>query len=405
MLIKLFAKLTSFRMQEKNFPEALNPLHNILTVLPCVLFSYDTATCFITLLNNNTEINLAGIFTFDQPENVDNIFQIIPAYNLDSFKVGWNKCIALKENEKYSFVTVIQRKQNTPIHVTINAHSFNTRLENETADKILISLSEMADNCFNASLSHQTSHQETNVFENEQFEFLYKAIHDLQAPLRKLSSFVELLFSKLPVDHNSALDTYKTKINLCKEEMSTLLEDLNTFYQSKQKPNGYCICDLNAVVKTALLKLKELQYINDIMVEYKDLPSVEGDKDQLVILFQKIFLNAFLSERENAKPVINVEAEEPSTEEIDRFHLSEKDKYYKIVIRDGDINFPPEYEEKIFEPFFRFPNRRDRLNNGLSLAICKNIAENQHGKIYASSKENYGTQITLILPAKQQPVC
>lgn len=402
LLIKLFAKLTSFQMQEKNFPEALRLMNNILPAIPCTLLLFDPAESAIRLLSN-TEIDLSEVFVSDDHQNAENIFDVIPATDIEYFKTQWNKCLTIKGNEKYSFVSCIQQN-NVAIQVKIYARTFKRFPEN-SKEYILISFFEIEHSGHDNFTSGLSTVKNRTFFENDQFELLYKATHDLQAPLRKLSTFVDLLFSKLPTEHNSIIDTYKAKISLCKEEMMMMLEDLNILFNSKQKLNHRSVCDLNHVIDSALSGLNNRQYSNHVFAKYQDLPSIEGNREYLTILFQNIFLNALLVERENEKPEINIEAIELKPEEFGHFSLPQKNKYYKVIITDKGTFFSKGCEEKIFEPFFRVPTRNDRKNNGLALAICKSITENHQGKIYAVNDDDYGTQITLILPVKQISVC
>jgi signal transduction histidine kinase len=80
------------------------------------------------------------------------------------------------------------------------------------------------------------------------------------------------------------------------------------------------------------------------------------------------------------------------------FNLPPNKKYYKIEIGDNGIGFNQVNAEKIFEPFVRLHSKSEYEGSGLGLSICKKIADNHDGIIYAEGDENKGSRFTLILP-------
>ena len=80
------------------------------------------------------------------------------------------------------------------------------------------------------------------------------------------------------------------------------------------------------------------------------------------------------------------------------FNLPTNNKYYKIEVSDNGIGFNQVNAEKIFEPFVRLHSKSEYDGSGLGLSICKKIAANHHGIIYAEGDEKEGSRFTLILP-------
>jgi signal transduction histidine kinase len=80
------------------------------------------------------------------------------------------------------------------------------------------------------------------------------------------------------------------------------------------------------------------------------------------------------------------------------FKIPLNKEYYKIEISDNGIGFNQVNAEKIFEPFVRLHSKSEYEGSGLGLSICKKIADNHDGIIYAEGDENKGSRFTLILP-------
>ena len=146
--------------------------------------------------------------------------------------------------------------------------------------------------------------------------------------------------------------------------------------------------------------MKDLLIKEDAAIQYTSLPVIKGDKDQLKVLFRNIILNALANKRKEEKLLVDVNASQMPSEEIENMQLPQTHNYYKITITDNGTGFSNADAKSVFKPFFRLQPKTPYSIHGLELAICKNIAENHEGKIYALSNENIGTQIIIILPFK-----
>ncbi|HEY1870187.1 MAG TPA: ATP-binding protein, partial [Chitinophagaceae bacterium] len=218
----------------------------------------------------------------------------------------------------------------------------------------------------------------------EQFSnFVESAAHDLHAPLRKLSVLVERVFEK-----NSALlegDTkeYVNRIENCIQEMQSLINGLTELARADVNKVFNELCDLNIIVKQTIDALRKDNDDKRIDVELETLPAVKGNKIQFQQLFKNLLENAVKFRRENAPIKIQIKVNSVIDEEKEPVHFAKRKKFYKIEICDNGIGFNQDYAEKIFEPFVRLHPRSKYEGNGLGLSICKKIAENHHGFVYA----------------------
>ena len=232
-----------------------------------------------------------------------------------------------------------------------------------------------------------------NNYKKEQEEFILIASHDLQAPLRKLSTFVERLTNKF-TDLPEEAKTYSERIQAAVTNMRSLIDGLGSLSEVAEAGKNFQKCDLNEV----------LQKVLNVQPEYKaritcsTLPVIEGNCTQLQHLFQNLIDNAIKFKKKDSPLQIVVDAKEINNEEKKSFNLAAHRKYHKIEIADNGIGFEDQYSEKIFQPFQRLHGKAEYEGNGLGLAICKKIAEKHNGMIYAKGNTDSGARFTVILP-------
>jgi PAS domain S-box-containing protein len=162
---------------------------------------------------------------------------------------------------------------------------------------------------------------------------------------------------------------------------------------------------LSGIIKNAResdLYKKTVKVIYDINIP-QDLMSIRGDRIQIIQVMQNLFLNAeaaigVLPPSETGK--ISLQAENTVVEDqIDPSTLLKRGKYVKVFISDNGIGIPPEYKERIFDPYFSTHEKTDRQGLGLGLTLCYSIIKKHGGHIALESEFLKGTTVTLYLPA------
>lgn len=229
-------------------------------------------------------------------------------------------------------------------------------------------------------------------------DFILIASHDLQAPLRKLSTFVERLNSKFK-DLPEEAKTYSERIQSAVISMRSLIDGLSSLSEVTEAEKSFQKCDLNELVQNILT---DIQPGDNVTFTGSKLPVIEGNCTQLKHVFQNILDNAIKFQKKDSRLQITINAEEINEKEKKIFDLPAGKTYYKINIADNGIGFDDEYSEKIFNPFQRLHGRSEYEGNGLGLAICKKIMEKHNGIIYAKSSKDYGSLFILILPATSE---
>lgn len=232
--------------------------------------------------------------------------------------------------------------------------------------------------------------------ENE--EFIHIASHDLQAPLRKLSTFIERLTLKSREDLGEEALIYIEKINRTVAGMRSMIDDLSLLSDIGSADPDFIKCDLNKVMSDTINNLKLLIVENSANIITGSLPAVEADAGQIKVAFKTLIDNAIKFKNKVEPPKIVISSEVVTNEEKSVLHLPADKVYYKIEFADNGIGFKQEYADKIFKPFQRLHGKATYTGNGLGLAICKKIIERHLGIMYANGNENSGARFILILP-------
>ena len=237
-----------------------------------------------------------------------------------------------------------------------------------------------------------------NNCKRENEDFIHIASHDLQAPLRKLSTFVERLTHKSNNILGEEALLYIEKINVTLAHMRSLIGDLSVLSDIAEASMDFTKCDLNEVMKDTVTDIQLLIKENNADIIIQNLPTIDGNPAQLKAAFKNLLDNSIKFKNKNATPQIVITSELLNDEEKVIYDLAVDKVFYKIEFADNGIGFNQEYSDKILKPFQRLHGKAAYTGNGLGLAICKKIIDNHLGIIYAKGNENSGALFVLILP-------
>ncbi|MDB5200071.1 MAG: cph1 4 [Chitinophagaceae bacterium] len=236
--------------------------------------------------------------------------------------------------------------------------------------------SEIRVNKLNENLLKQAKKLEASNAELERYA--YVTSHDLQEPLRMVTSFLQLLQQK----YDQQLDVTAQKyINFAVDgaaRMKILILDLLEFSRISSVMEDHHVIDLNDTIANTRLALKAAIDESQALINVHSLPKVYGNESQLLQLFQNIISNA-IKYKSNVKPVIEIGAIEAPTE-------------WQFYIQDNGIGMDPKFFEKIFIIFQRLHDRKEYEGTGIGLAICKKIVELHGGKIWVESVKGQGSK-------------
>ncbi len=216
-------------------------------------------------------------------------------------------------------------------------------------------------------------------------QFAYVASHDLQEPLRMLSSYSQLLSKRYQGRLDQKADTYIRFIVDGAKRMQVLINDLLTYSRvgTRGKPLGPTDCE--AVLKAALTSLQIAIRESGAVVTQDPLPTVLGEESQLGQLFQNLIGNG-IKYRNSRAPQIHVSCRQKAAD-------------WLFSVKDNGIGIDPQYAERIFIIFQRLHTREEYPGTGIGLAVCKKIVERHGGRIWVESEAGKGATFYFTLPA------
>lgn len=232
-------------------------------------------------------------------------------------------------------------------------------------------------------------------------EFVYVASHDLQEPLRKISTFSDRLVTK----YGSALDDegnrYVNRIAASCKSMQTLLEDLLDFSRLSFVDKTFEKVCVESIINDVLSELEMKLEESRAEVLCSNLPMIEAYSSQLRQLFTNLIHNSIKFKKKDSEVLVKIDCANVFHTDYPHLPLKKDAVYVKIEIEDNGIGFDQEFSEKIFMIFQRLHGKVEYSGSGIGLSICKKIVENHNGFIFAEGIVNQGAKFTILLPQNQ----
>jgi len=222
---------------------------------------------------------------------------------------------------------------------------------------------------------------------NQELEqFAYAASHDLQEPLRMVSSYTQLLARRYQGRLDADADEFIAFAVDGANRMQSLINDLLAFSRVGTRGRGFEATDFAAALDEALANLAAAIRESGAVVTHDPLPTVMADRSQMVQLFQNLAGNA-VKFHARKPPRVHVSAVQTGNEWV-------------FCVRDDGIGIDPRYAERIFNVFERLHTREEYPGTGIGLAICKKIVERHAGRIRVESQLGQGSAFYFTIPAK-----
>jgi len=217
-------------------------------------------------------------------------------------------------------------------------------------------------------------------------QFASVVSHDLQEPLRMVTSFTQLLSRRYAGKLGPDADEYIRFAVDGAKRMQELLNDVLTYSRVTINAKLPEPTDAERVLEGVKANLRGAIEEAGAAVEHDPLPTVVVDKTQLTQLFQNLIDNAIKFRRDGG-PHVHVSA-------------ARDGGMWRFSIRDDGIGIETQYFDRIFQMFQRLHTRTEYPGTGIGLAICKRIVERHRGRIWVESEPGQGSSFHFTIPAQ-----
>lgn len=245
-------------------------------------------------------------------------------------------------------------------------------------------LAEMNDELERRVEERTTELQRSN---DELQQFAYAASHDLQAPLRAIVGYTDLLKQRYTGQLDTDADEFISFIVESGKRMSEMINDLLAYSRAGSGELSFEPLNCNVALDHALENLSASIEESSVQIKRGDLPTVPMDMTKMTLLLQNLLGNA-IKFRGAEAPIVEIGAEQDGG--AWRFH-----------VRDNGIGIAPAHVDRIFQVFQRLHTSEEYPGTGIGLAVCKRTVERYGGRIWVESEPGKGSTFFFTLPATQ----
>ncbi len=241
--------------------------------------------------------------------------------------------------------------------------------------------------------SRKKAQEALNIYANklessnkELEQFAYVVSHDLQEPLRMVSSYLQLLERRYKDKlDNSGLDFINYAVDGA-QRMSGLIQDLLQYSRVNTRGKAFEPSNCNEIMIEVLTNLQTTITESGAKILYdpQSMPTIKVDRSQLSQLLQNLIGNA-IKYRSDAGPIIRIE-------------VKEQEYTWLFSIQDNGIGIENDYLKQIFGVFQRLHTRNEYEGSGIGLAICQRIVHRHNGEIWAESEVGKGSTFYFTIP-------
>jgi len=371
--IELEMQNEELRHSRAELEELNEKYYDLYNFAPVSYFTLDATSAI-------TELNTAGaeLLGFDKRHLVKTLFRwyIAPKYSqkfLDYRKQ------AIETREKQVFDLGLIRKNGIIFYAHVE---MLPQFNHETTFKmVVVDITE-----------RKKLEEELKRSNNELQQFAYVASHDLQEPLRTISSFTQLLEHRYKEKLDPDADEFMDYVVEAAQRMQQMILDLLEYSKIMTTGEKFIKMDSNEALDTALFYLKGLIEDCNVEIIHEKLPLVIADQGQLTKVFQNLISNSIKFSKHDEPPKIRISAE------------LGKNREYIFSVQDNGIGMDPQYVERIFTIFQRLHTLDEYQGTGIGLAIVKRIVERHGGRIWVESELGVGSTFYFIIPGLPQPI-
>ncbi|WP_306058926.1 ATP-binding protein [Natronococcus wangiae] len=216
-------------------------------------------------------------------------------------------------------------------------------------------------------------------------QFAYAASHDLQEPLRMVSSYLQLIERRYEDEFDEDGEEFLEFAVDGADRMREMIDGLLEYSRVETRGDPFEPVALEEILEHVVEDLQFQIEETNATITTERLPRVRGDASQLRQLFQNLLSNA-ITYCGDEPPRVHVSAERNG-------------RKWTISVRDEGIGIDPDDQDRVFEVFQRLHTHDAHQGTGIGLALCQRIVERHDGEIWVDSEPGEGSTFSLTLPA------
>jgi signal transduction histidine kinase len=220
---------------------------------------------------------------------------------------------------------------------------------------------------------------------SELLDFASIISHDLKAPIRNTTSFIQLLIRKNRDKFDTVDKEYVDFIVKSSSQSVQLVDDLLNYSKLDKNIGDPQTIDFSEIVNNCRLTLRSLMEARPVEIIMETIPVIQAHRSLIVMLIQNLINNG-IKYNDSAEPQIKIG------------HFKNIKKENVFYIQDNGIGIPSKYKEEVFKMFRRVHTKQTYEGTGIGLAFCKRIIDYYKGRIWFESTERAGTTFFFTLP-------